>query len=152
MKQQVYFLKNKIALCKEELFVKKVKIGDLKEMEDVAEIAVDRCRNRLIYLQNKVEKRKNMLEKVRDKLTNIEEDTINEECENIMRRLEMRNFDIGKQVSAFKTYQKTLDIKRQDLVNKLEGQTLRIIHVDKRFAAEKRKVVNLEYNILKMEK
>ena len=132
--------------------MKKVKIGDLKEMEDVAEIAVDRCRNRLIYLQNKVEKRKNMLEKVKDKLANIEEDTINEECENIMRRLEIRNFDIGKQVSAFKTYQKTLDLKRQDLVNKLEGQTLRILHVDNRFGDEKRKVVNLEYNILKMEK
>ena len=132
--------------------MKKVKIGDLKEMEDVAEIAVDRCRNRLIYLQNKVEKRKHMLVKVRDKLANIEEDAINEECENIMRRLEIRNFDIGKQVSAFKTYQKTLDLKRQDLVNKLEGQTLRILHVDKRFADEKRKVVNLEYNILKMEK
>ena len=74
-----------------------------------------------------------MLEKVRDKLANIEEETINEECENIMRRLETRNFDIGKQVSAFKTYQKTLDLKRKDLVSKLEGQTLRIIYVDKRF-------------------
>ena len=83
--------------------MEKVKIGDLKEMEDVADIALDRCRNRLIYLQNKVEKRKNMLEKVKDKLANIEEDTTNEECENIMRRLEIRNFDIGKQVSAFKT-------------------------------------------------
>ena len=132
--------------------MKKVKIGDLKEMEDVADIAVDRCRNILIYLQNKVEKRKNMLEKVRDKLANIEEETINEECENIMRRLEIRNIDIGKQVSGFKTYQKTLDLKRQDLVNKLEGQTLRILHVDNRFGDEKRKVVNLEYNILKMEK
>ena len=93
-----------------------------------------------------------MLEKVRDKLANIEEDAINEECENIMRRLEMRNFDIGKQVSAFKIYQKKLDLKRQDLVSKMEGQTLRIIHVDKRFGDEKRKIVNLEYNILKMEK
>ena len=62
------------------------------------------------------------------------------------------NFDIGKQVSAFKIYQKKLDLKRQDLVNKLEGQTLRILHVDNRFGDEKRKVVNLEYNILKMEK
>ena len=131
--------------------MKKVKIGYLKEMEDVAEIAVDRCRNRLIYLQNKVEKRKNMLEKVRDKQANIEEDTINEECQNIIRRLDIRNFDIGKHVFAFKTYQKTLDLKRQDLVNKLEGQTLRIIHMDTRFGDEKRKVVNLELNILKME-
>ena len=121
-------------------------------MEDVAEIAVDRCRNRLIYLQNKVEKRKNMLEKVRDKLANIEEDAINEECENIMRRSEMRNFDIGKQVSAFKIYQKTVDLKWQDLMSKLEGQTLWIIYVDKRFGDENRKNVNLEYNILKMKK
>ena len=64
LNQELCVLKNRVFDVKEELFVKNMKIRDLEKMEEVAEIAVNRCRKRLVYLQNRVEKRKEMLEKV----------------------------------------------------------------------------------------
>ena len=132
-----------LASCKEELFIKNVKIGELKEIEEVAEVAVDRCRNHLISLQRRVEKRKYMLGEVRDKLADVEDDTINEECENIMKSIETRNMEGGKVLSDFKTNMKSLDIKRKNLQDNLGGKMLRIQLVNERLDDDKRQIVKL---------
>ena len=123
--------------------MKNIEIKDLEEMEEVSEIAVNRCRKRIVNLQTKVERRKDMLEKVRDKLCNFEEDTINEDCENIMRILEMRKSEMGIQLSSFKTYQRTMDLKRLGLLNSLKGHSSRILNVDKK----RRKEELLKWNM-----
>ena len=89
LRQRLNLLKKKVLICKEELFVKNIELNDLEEMEDVAEIAVNRCRNRLMYLQNRIERRREMLEKVRNSLTKFERDTIKVDFENNLSMLDL---------------------------------------------------------------
>ena len=129
------------------MFVKNIELSDLEEMEDVAEIAVNRCRNRLMYLQNRVQKRREMLEKVRDKLTKLEHDTINEDLEKNLPILNIRRSELGKDITRIKSCQLNMDEKMQGLLFSLEGQGSRLLAMDKKLNEEKRRIVNMEQEI-----
>merc|ERR1711874_860592 len=134
--QQLELLKSKVSNEKEELFVKNIVLKDLEEMEEVADIAVNRCRNRLVNLQNRVERRREMLTKVKDKLANLEHNTIREDCENIMGILEVRKSELGQNITAMKGCQRNMDEKMEELHTNLMGQGLRILGVDKKLNEE----------------
>ena len=127
--------------------MKNVEIEDLKEMEEVADVAVERCRSKVVCLQKRVEKRKDKLSIVREKLADVEDDAINEECENIMKRMEMRNLEMGKMVSYFQTNQRSLEIKRQDMQENLGRKQVRIRKLDENTRNEKRQISQIKDKI-----
>ena len=134
-------------VCKEELFVKNIEINDLEEMEEVAEIAVNRCRKRLMNLQNKVERRKGMLEKVKDTLIKLEHAIISEDCENNMQILEMRKSGLGESISAIKSCQRNMDEKMQGLLLGLDRHGVRICHMNEKLLDEKRRIRKMEQEL-----
>ena len=124
-----------------------MKIRDLEKMEEVAEIAVNRCRKRLVYLQNRVEKRKEMLEKVKDTLAILKAGDMNEDHENIIQIFQNRKSKMGEDVNAIKSHQKNIDEKITGLLTNIEGKTSRLVDVDQKLMNEKRRLVNMEQNI-----
>ena len=117
----------------------------MKAMEDVAEVAVDRCRRRLVNLQNKVEKRKDTLAKVREKLETLgESNVINEDCENVQRQLELRHLNIASALSEYKAKQKNQNIRALDIMNDLKGVVLRILKIEGKIDDEKEHIKRLE--------
>ena len=147
MNQELCVLKNRVFDVKEELFVKNMKIRDLEKMEEVAEIAVNRCRKRLVYLQNRVEKRKEMLEKVKDTVAILKAGDMNEDHENIIQIFQTRKSKMGEDVNAIKSHQKNIDEKITGLLTNIEGKTSRLVDVDQKLMNGKRRLVNMEQNI-----
>ena len=147
MNQELCVLKNRVFDVKEELFVKIMKIRDLEKMEEVADIAVNRCRKRLVYLQNRVEKRKEMLEKVKDTLAILKTGDMNEDHENIIQIFQNRKSKMGEDVNAIQIHQKNIDEKIKGLLTNIEGKASRLVNVDQKLMDEKRRLVNMEQNI-----
>ena len=147
LKQRLNLLKKKVLICKEELFVKNIELNDLEEMEDVAEIAVNRCRNRLMYLQNRIERRREMLEKVRNSLTKFERDTIKVDLENNISMLDLRKLELGENISAIKISQRNFDEKMQGLLFSLEGHGARLVAMNKTLDEEKRRLFNIKQEV-----
>ena len=147
LNKELGLLKKRVFDVKEELFVKNMKIRDLDNMEEVAEVAVNRCRRRLVYLQNKVEKRKEMLEKVKDTLANLKVSDMNEDYENMIQRSQTRKSEIGKNINAIKSHQRNMDKKMKGLLTNIEDKASRLVNVDQKLMDEKRRLVNAEQNI-----
>ena len=139
-------LRSKVLACKEELFVKNIEINDLEEMEEVAEIAVKRCRNRLVSLQNRIQRRREMLERVKHNLAKFENNTKKEE----MQISDVKKSDVGGNITCIKSCQVSMDDKMQGLLVNLEDKGARIIDMGKRINEEKRRLVNMEEEIKSM--
>ena len=139
-------LRSKVLACKEELFVKNIEINDLEEMEEVAEIAVKRCRNRLVSLQNRIQRRREMLERVKHNLAKFENNTKKEE----MQISDVKKSDVGGNITCIKSCQVSMDDKMQGLLVNLEDKGARIIDMGKRINEERRRLINMEEEIKSM--
>ena len=139
-------LRSKVLACKEELFVKNIEINDLEEMEEVAEIAVKRCRNRLVSLQNRIQRRREMLERVKHNLAKFENNTKKEE----MQISDIKKSDVGGNITCIKSCQVSMDDKMQGLLVNLEDKGARIIDMGKRINEERRRLINMEEEIKSM--
>ena len=146
MKRQLDLLRSKVLACKEELFVKNIEINDLEEMEEVAEIAVKRCRNRLVSMQNRIQRRKEMLERVKHNLAKFENNTKKEE----MQISDIKKSDVGGNITCIKSCQVSMDDKMQGLLVNLEDKGARIIDMGKRINEERRRLINMEEEIKSM--
>ena len=147
LNKELGLLKKRVFDVKEELFVKNMKIRDLDNMEEVAEVAVNRCRRRLVNLQNRVEKRKEMLEKVKDTLANLKVSDMNEDYENMIQIFQTRKSEIGENINAIKSHQRNMDEKIKGLLTNIEEKASRLVYVDQKLMDEKRRLVNAEQNI-----
>merc|ERR1712212_276504 len=93
------------------------------------------------------EKRKEMLEKVKDTLANLNVTDMNEDYENMNQRSQTRKSELGENINAIKSHQRNMDEKMKGLLTNIEEKASRLVYVDQNLMDEKRRLVNAEENI-----
>ena len=127
--------------------MKNMELRYLEDVEEVAEVAVNRCRNRLLTLQNRIEKRKEMLKKTKETLAVLKVDNLTEDSEDAAQILENRKSGIEENITLIKSCQRNMDEKIEVLLTNLEEKASRIIDVDKKLMDEKNRLVDMTQEI-----